>query len=74
MAPYDGYRFIDMFKNQIISDLSGVKFDISLKWSESSDFEGSKPEMDNKVIMAKDVTTLDPTGREVIKFNEMRFG
>lgn len=65
--PYKGSRFIDMFKNKIISDLSGVKFNIGLKWSEPAEYKSAEPEMDNKVIMASDVTKLDPQGKVIPK-------
>ena len=67
--PYVGSRFVDMFKNKIISDLSGVKFDINLKWSEPREFTGKDPEMDNKVISREQVTKLDPSGK-ILKFGE----
>jgi hypothetical protein len=66
-APYAGLRFIDMFKNKIINDLSGVKFNISLKWSEKQEYKGKEPEMDNKVLGASDVTKLDKFGNVVPK-------
>jgi hypothetical protein len=56
--PYVGKKFVDMFKNKIISDLSGVTFSVGLKWSEIKDFSTNEPEMDNKVIPTKDVTKL----------------
>ena len=36
--PYVGQRFVDMFKNKIISDLSGVPFNLNVKWSEPKEF------------------------------------
>jgi len=67
--PYVGQRFVDMFKNKIISDLSGVPFNLNLKWSEPREFTGKEPEMDNKVIGAEQVTKVSPTGR-ILKFGE----
>jgi hypothetical protein len=58
-----------MFKNKIISDLSGVPFNLNLKWSEPREFTGKEPEMDNKVIGAEQVTKVSPTGR-ILKFGE----
>ncbi len=68
--PFKGLRFIDMFKNKIISDLSGVNFSVTVKWSEPSDYKGKDPELNNKVIGTKDVTKLDKYGR-VKKFGDM---
>lgn len=67
-----GFRFIDMFKNRIISDLSGVLFKTDQKWGEAPERksgESSDPEMDTRVISTKDVTKLDDQGR-VINFRE----
>jgi hypothetical protein len=61
--PYTGQRFVDMFKNKIITDLSGVPFNLNIKWSEPKEFKGKEPEMDNKVIGAEDVTKVLPTGK-----------
>lgn len=61
--PYNGSRYVDMFKNKIISDLSGVPFNLSLRWSEPAEqFNPKEPEMDNKVIQKSDVTQLDKYG------------
>jgi hypothetical protein len=68
VAPYQDQRFIDMFKNKIISDLSGVKLNLNLKWSDPSESKAKEPEMNNKVISAEDVTKLGPTGK-VVKEN-----
>jgi hypothetical protein len=62
VSPYEECRFVDMFKNKIISDLSGVQFSIKTKWSEPVEFKGKEPQMDNKVLNVADVTKLDPQG------------
>lgn len=73
--PYVGQKYVDMFKNKIISDLSGVVINLNLKWSEPRDaFNPKEPEMDNKVISKKDVTRLDKYGsvipaRESFEYN-----
>ena len=69
IAPYKGCRFIDMFKNKIISDLSGVAFGLSTKWSDASENKGKEPEMDNKVIDVDKVTKVDNQGR-IKRFGE----
>jgi hypothetical protein len=63
--PYQGLRFIDMFKNKIINDLSGVKFTIGQKWGDPLEQKVKEPEMDNKVISAEDVTKLDKYGKPI---------
>lgn len=65
---YENARFVDMFKNKIISDLSGVKFSLNLKWSDPSDGKLKEPDMDNKVIQTSDVTKMDPQGKVISKF------
>ena len=69
VAPYEGLRFIDMFKNKIFNDLSGVKFTLNQKWGEASEGKGKEPEMDNKVIGAEEVTKLDQYGKPITNEN-----
>ena len=68
--PYEGLRFIDMFKNKIINDLSGVAFNMKLVWSEPSEWKSNEPEMDYKVVPTEKVTKLDSEGR-LKKFDDM---
>ena len=63
--PCNGSRFIDMFKNKIISDLSGVTFNINTKWGEKSESKMKEPEMDYKVIPTEQVTKLDKYGNVI---------
>ena len=67
VAPYQNLRFIDMFKNKILNDLSGVKFSLNQKWGDPSEQRGRDPEMDNKVLSAEDVTKLDVHGNPIQK-------
>jgi hypothetical protein len=67
ISPYKGQRFIDMFKNKIISDLSGVPFNPNLKWSEPKEFKSKDPEMDNKVIDADEVSKIGRSGK-ILRF------
>lgn len=68
--PYKGSRFIDMFKNKVISDLSGVKFNVNLSWGDPSDSKEKEKPQDYKVISTSDVTKLDPTGKVIKTANE----
>lgn len=68
VEPYKGSRFIDMFKNKVITDLSGVKFNVNLSWGDPSESKEKEKPQDYKVISTSDVTKLDPTGK-VIKEN-----
>jgi len=67
ISPYKGQRFIDMFKNKIISDLSGVPFNLNLKWSDPKEFKSKDPEMDNKVIDADEVSKIGRSGK-ILRF------
>ena len=69
IEPYVGQRYVDMFKNKIITDLSGVPFNLNLKWSEPVEFNPKEPEMNNKVIGSEDVTKLDKQGNIIQKEN-----
>lgn len=62
VPPYEGIRFVDMFKNKIINDLSGVPFNLKLVWSEPSEYSSTDPELDYKVIPTEKVTKMSPTG------------
>lgn len=71
---YEGLRFIDLFKNKIITDLAGLGMSaeergkmLKFKWSEPREYSGKEPEMDNKVISAEDVTKLDKYGKPISK-------
>ena len=70
---YNGLKYIDMIKNKIISDLSGVPFNLNLKWSEPAEaFNPKEPAMDNKVIAMKDVTKLDRQGNLIKSFENFK--
>ncbi len=69
IEPYIGQRYVDMFKNKIITDLSGVNFNLNLKWSEPVEFNAKEPEMNNKVINIDDVTKLDKQGNIIQQEN-----
>lgn len=61
----EGKRYIDLFKNKIISDLSGITWSFGLKWSERSEGSGTEPNMDYKVIPSSNVTKMDNKGNIV---------
>jgi len=69
VEPYVGQRYVDMFKNKIITDLSGIAFNLNLKWSEPVEFNSKDPEMNNKVIGIEDVTKLDKQGNIIQQEN-----
>jgi hypothetical protein len=82
----EGKKYIDLFKNKIIGDLSRITWSFGLKWkedSESSGYKAKEPEMDFKVLGTEDVTKLDKFGkplpkeevseRKVVKFNKFKY-
>ena len=60
-----------MFKNKIITDLSGVPFALSTKWSEGADRKEKEPELDTRVINTDDVTKVSPEGKLIKKFDDL---
>lgn len=73
LPTYQDSKYIDMFKNKIISDLSGVNFNLNLKWSEPAEpFNPKEPDIDNKVINRSDVTKLDKQGNLIKKFENFK--
>lgn len=71
VRPYIGCRFIDMFKNKIIADLSGVPFQLGLSWGDPSESKGREPNMDNKVISTEDITKMTPQGKVIKRFEDL---
>jgi hypothetical protein len=69
--PYNGCRFIDMFKNKIITDLSGVPFQLGLSWGDPSESKSREPNMDNKVISTEDITKMSPQGKVIKRFGDL---
>jgi hypothetical protein len=73
LPAYLDLKYVDMFKNKIISDLSGTPFNLGLKWSEPAEyFNPKEPAMDNKVIDTKDVTKLDKQGNLIKNFESFK--
>ena len=80
----EGKKYVDLFKNKIIGDLSGVTWSFGLKWKddEESKYTAKEPDMDFKVLGVEDVTKLDNFGkpiqkeevteRKVVKFNKFK--
>ena len=73
----EGKRYIDLFKNKIISDLSGITWSFGLKWGEKGEGSGTDPNMDYKVIPTDNVTKLDNRGniveeKIVLKFKNFK--
>jgi hypothetical protein len=65
----EGKKYIDLFKNIIIRDLSGVNWSFGLKWKEDreSKYTPKEPDMDFKTLPTDDVTKLDKYGKPIQK-------
>lgn len=70
VEPYKGLRFLDMFKNKIITDLSGVKLPLDLKWADPMESPGREPDVDYKVMQSDKLRKIDTYGNVVAKFDE----
>lgn len=70
VEPYKGSRFLDMFKNKIISDLSGVKLPMKLKWAEKKEMSFKEPEMDAKVMKKSSIRKIDKYGNIISPLDE----
>lgn len=68
--PYKGHRFLDLFKNKIISDLSGVKIPMKLKWLEPKESPTREPEMDAKVMKKSQIRKIDKYGNVIEPIEE----
>lgn len=56
MKKYEGARFLDLFRNKIIADLSGISWpDLGMKWGDPDERPIKPGEMDKKTMLAKDV-------------------
>ncbi len=50
--PYENVKFLDLFKNKIINDISGVKWGLLMPWNEDEDKKHTvKPEEVNKKLI-----------------------
>lgn len=65
----EGKKYIDLFKNIIIRDLSSIEWSFGLKWKEDkeSSYTAKEPEMNFKVLDTEDVTKLDKYGKPIPK-------
>lgn len=53
-------KFLDLFKNKIINDLSGVKWNVSMPWNEADENQKYVPEeLNKKLIDMSDVRSED---------------
>ena len=73
---YKDIKFIDMFKNKIINDISGVKWSISLRWNEDGDVgsPSSKPDeinlkmMDIEDVRSEEDVLIEKNEKEILNY------
>jgi hypothetical protein len=79
VGPYKDIKYVDMFKNKIINDLSGIKFPINLSWQVVEELPENKwmlnkikeePKMDNNVRNIDDLRKINTDGNIVQKFKK----
>ena len=70
LEAYKNVKFIDMFKNKIINDISGVKWSVGLQWNEEQDMgmPASKPDEINQKMM--DIEDVRSEESVIIEKNE----
>lgn len=73
LAPYKGVKYLDMFKNKIINDLSGIKFPIGISWGEPTEYKkpnNTEDKFDKNVRNIEDIRTINSKGDIVKKFKK----
>jgi len=56
---YEGIKYLDLFKNKIINDLSGIKWGITMPWNEIDEANKKVPpeEINKKLVDIEDIRT-----------------
>jgi hypothetical protein len=54
VKPYVGIKFLDMFKNKVINDMSGVEWSLGMPWNDSEGVPTVKEEDINVRMLGKD--------------------
>jgi hypothetical protein len=74
-SPYEGTKFLDMFKNKIINDISGMKWPLTLPWNEEEEKKITiKPDEINKKLIdvekvrSEEEATAERTEREILNY------
>jgi hypothetical protein len=68
-APFEGVKFLDLFKNKIINDLSGVNWKLKMAWNEEEEKKRIvKPdEINKKLINIEDVRSENEAINEKVE-------
>ena len=73
--PYETVKFLDLFKNKIINDISGIKWGLSMPWNEEENKNKTvKPEeINKKLVDIEDIRTekdvqLERDEREIANY------
>ena len=72
---YAGTKFLDMFKNKMINDISGVKWSLTMPWNEEEERkftvkpdEVNKKLMDIKQLRSEEEATTEKDEREIVNY------
>jgi len=75
MNPYKDVKYLDMFKNKIISDISGVKWSLDMAWNEEEvkkvsvrPDEINKKMMDSENIRSEKDAITEKNEREILNY------
>lgn len=73
--PYEGAKFLDMFKNKIINDISGVKWSLTMAWNEVEEVNRviAPEEVNKKLVDIEDVRSeedarIERDEREILNY------
>jgi hypothetical protein len=63
---YEGVRFLDIFKNKIINDISGIKWGLAMPWNEEEDpnKKFAPEEVNKKLLNMSDIRTEEEAKTE----------
>ena len=72
---YEGVKFLDLFKNKIINDISGIKWGLNMPWNEKEDpYKPGQPQEFNKKLMdteefrSEKEATIERDEREILTY------
>jgi hypothetical protein len=77
---YEGVSFLDIFKNKLINDISGVKWGLTMPWNEEEDFnktfapdEANKKLMNIEDVRSEEEANNEKTEREILNYIVVNF-
>lgn len=75
VKPFEGIKYIDMFKNKIINDISGIRWNLNMIWNEEEDkkITLTADEINKKLVDISDIRSesdvkVEKEEREILNF------